>query len=447
MRVIHYIGELGFGGDCKNLIQLARQQVSWCKPVILTGKSNPIIAESLAQEQQISLVTGITDAGSFASYFTNSESPSICIIHRNGKPNQAETEILEQLKKLGIPCFEYNTFAWPDDTTDHLWSGHCHLSRASFYQYAKRKGDSVSALAKKGHQAIGYAVTPHEPSSLKSLIAARQALGIPDNKLVFTRLLRPDLRKWDPLPVLGVKRALEKGVPAHLIVQSPPPSRINWIKKELPDCCTILPVSVDPAEIGMALQAADCLVNCCGIGETFGLAMAEGMQLGLPCLVNATPDQDNAQVEFIKPDETGWIANSVEDFADTAIYMHHNRELVQAAGQRAQIQTNNWFAPEVTEKRLRSFIRLQLQAQGFEFIEKIPVPDNFVDDYTLDQIWLEHWNAIANNCSTKNNKITDALELSFLRLWDASTYAGELGPKRVLSTIIGRLQRGSFKRG
>ena len=129
-------------------------------------------------------------------------SPWLVIFHRNGRADPLEGSLVERLRRCGIPCFEYNTFARFDRTTEGLWTGHLHLSRTSMMQYAKRKG--VSPLNMPAHAAIGYALDIPSPITFEERSSARASFGIKEKTFVALRLVRPDLRKWDPLPVLSV---------------------------------------------------------------------------------------------------------------------------------------------------------------------------------------------------------------------------------------------------
>ncbi|MBY0359178.1 MAG: glycosyltransferase [Candidatus Obscuribacterales bacterium] len=442
MKIIHYIGSLGFGGDCKNLLRLTEAQSTWAKVAIWTYQTNPEL-HSILINNTVQVLAGNIN---YVDLLEKEKDPTIFFIHRNGRPNPQETSLLTALKAQAIPCFEYNTFARVDQATDDLWTGHCHLSRASLCQYAARKGVSVEELFRTGHRAIGYAVDRTKPIEIHERLAARQEFGLSENDLVLTRLLRPDLRKWDPLPVLGIRKAIEQGAAVKFIIQSPPASRIVWLQKMLGKRCHILSPSVDPQNLRKIFAAADCVVNCSAIGETFGLAMAEGMMLGLPVMVNATAKQDNAQVEFIQNGRGGWIANSVQDFADLLLQLQNNKTEFLVAGAIAQEQTLAWFETTVVEKRLRGFMIERLKAKSSVLAEKIPAVEEFDDTYILSDRWLQDWQSQDFAFQPLKKNVVDECQLFFLRMWDVVTYARQMGAAHLWMKLKERLSRGSLHR-
>jgi hypothetical protein len=74
--------------------------------------------------------------------------------------------------------------------------------------------------------------------------------------------------------------------------------------------------SSDPKRLAAFYRAADVFASASSIGESFGLAIAEAMALGVPVVTSSTPWTDNAQVEVVDNGLTGWVANHPQAFAE-----------------------------------------------------------------------------------------------------------------------------------
>jgi hypothetical protein len=447
-HVVHWIWSLSLGGDAKNLSSLAIAQRTWANISVLTRTTEPGVRAHDLERNGISVFAGIADTEQMKNWI-GSHSPTILIFHRNGKADSVETELLKVLQQAKIPCFEYNTFARVDRSTEGLWAGHAHLTCTSMMQYAKRLG--VSPVSLTDHAAIGYAVDLPELIENEERLQARKELGIDAKAFVALRLVRPDLRKWDPLPVLAVKRLKQLGTPVHLVVRAAPAVRESWIGKQLGDAATLLVPSHDSRDLRLTLAASDCLLNYSHIGETFGLAMAEAMACGLPVIVNATPDMDNAQVEMCQYGSTGIIANTISVLAMKleALYKDSNYAVQLSSAGRQFIERT--FAASIVENRLRGFLLASLKVSKPDSIPLIPPADIDPVQYHLDQVWVENYYRQEKQLQQGNPvSLTEAIDkcyLDYLRFIDSAEYALGLGPAAIIRAISQRLQAGSLKRG
>ncbi len=446
-HIAHWIWNLGIGGDAKNACSLAAAQTSWAKVSILTQAAEPgdraknLTADSIR-------VSGAIDTDERLRLWIDEAKPSLFLFHRSGRQHPLETSLVRAASSLSIPCFEYNTFGRVDESTDQLWTGHCHLSRTSLMRYAQRR--HWSPLNTPGHAAIGYPVNFAEIIQPEERRAAREALRIDSQAFVILRLLRPDLRKWDATPVLAVHRLLAAQPPVHLLLMSAPDSRKNWIRRNCGPSVTLLDPSVSESNVRQALAASNCLVNFSNIGETFGLALAEAMASGLPALVNSTPRMDNAQIELCRHQSTGLVANTISSLAASIRYLQANPAKAEQFGLagRSFIQTN--FAGNIVEARLRNFLIDRLKATGSNLVSSIPLPQASGDAYELNQEWLDEYEKRLGQSFHKTGsalqEFADRQLMNAIRLLDTLEYAYSVGPNRVLHAVSERIRHGALDR-
>ena len=452
--ILHWIWSLSLGGDAKNLCALAAEQSKWGRVVIATRlQDQGVRAKELAGTPDVELVGGIDGPEQVESLCAKiGKVPLALIMHRNGRPDPVESRVLESFHRL-MPCFEFSTFGRVDPATDELWAGHFFPSRSCLLQYAARRNVPVAEL--KRHWAVGYAVDLAARIEPEERQTARQKLGLAPADFVGVRLQRPDLRKWDPLPVLAVRRLLDRGERIRLIVQAPPPERIGWLKSMLGDAAIILAATDDAAVLRTSMAASDCFFNYSHIGETFGLAMVEAMSCGIPPLTNSTPHMDNAQIEICSHGETGLVANSVEALCAALERLIKDCDYRYSLGAAAREFVARTFSAPVVEQRVRRHLRdLEISAAKPEVSEEPQVSEvtqvSASDNYRMDGAWLNDLPArLLREQSFKarmGRQLLDAQLLRFLRAKDTFDYAAGIGPSEILSAIVRRVRRSSLKR-
>lgn len=447
VHIAHWIFDLGLGGDAKNLVSLASEQSKWSRVSILTQTNDPGPRAKTLIAQGINIIAGILPSETLSAWLTANR-PHILIVHRNGAPNEVEKALVEMFHHSGVSCFEYNTFARVDASTDDLWSGHIHLSRASFTQYAKRR--NMSPLDLLNHKAVGYAVPLARAVTNAERDQARLQLGVPADAFVVARIVRPDLRKWDPMPVLAVERLATMGVPACLLVRAVPDARQNWVKSVLGKSVICLPPSIEEEQLRLTWAACDAVVNYSVIGETFGLALAEAMAAGLPVIVNSTPDADNAQIELCHHNQTGLVANTITSLAESLKYLHDNPQLRKDFAERGRHFMETTFAPKIVEARLRNFIISCLESSGNGLSSAIQPPVIDKDDYLLTAEWLSQYEKSQELAFVDHHLPVTALldnwQLKMIRLEDAFLYARSIGIIGIFEKFQRRLSQGSIFR-
>jgi hypothetical protein len=90
-------------------------------------------------------------------------------------------------------------------------------------------------------------------------------------------------------------------------------------------------------------QASDIMVHSSGIGESFGLSLAEGMYWGLPVVVDSTPGLDNAQIELVDHGSTGIVVDSASGFAEAVSQLAAEPERRRAMGEAGRSKAKDRY--------------------------------------------------------------------------------------------------------
>jgi len=94
-------------------------------------------------------------------------------------------------------------------------------------------------------------------------------------------------------------------------------------------------------------NSIDILAHSSHIGESFGNIFAEAMAQCTPVVTNSMPMRDNAQIELVDHDVTGYIANSAQSFADALLDLLSDREKIQSFGRSALEKAEREFNPDI----------------------------------------------------------------------------------------------------
>jgi len=248
---------------------------------------------------------------------------------------------------------------------------------------------------------------------------------------------------------LGAKKAIKRGISAYLVVQEVPSQRAAWARGILGDNLKLLDATLDASMLRTTFVAADIIVNYSNIGETFGIALAEGMAHGLVPIVNSTPHVDNAQVELCENGRTGIVANNSLALADAFEFLSTHPAIHEKMANDARQSIHDHFTPSRVEQRVRRFVIERLKSTGNQAWKKVPLP--LTDDaYILDDTWMARyewaqWSSFRKG-RTGIEEVFDAVRLRSLRIGDAVRYAAEVGPTASLRVLLQRLKHGSLRR-
>lgn len=445
LHLVYLFPNLDTGGGVKGLQQVVARQLQWAR-VTAAAKSD-VEGPRTPEYQAMGVATprNLQHAGT-RKHWIEEEKPDVVVVHRAGNTNAVDNAILADLRQAGVRCFEINIFACHDPSTRSVWEGQFHVSRWSTLKYTERAGLPSPPLA--GHQPLGYGIDPWEPFSIEERQAARQSLGIPADAFVASRLLRPDLRKWDALPVLAMARLVKEVPRALFLVREAPAANQAWIARRLGSHVRSLPMTRSPEEFRQTVAASDCLLNYSGIGESFGVAIIEGMAAGLPVLTNSQPRLDNAQVEHCQHEVTGLVANTITGLATALQRLAVDEDLRRRLGENGRRYANECFSAQQVETRLRRFVRQRLIEAGDPRAELIPSPDDAEDPYAITPAWVAQFRTAerAPHEQGVTDSVADRLALASIRLRNQFGHATQLGWGKTARVVWRRISQGRLGR-
>lgn len=414
-HIVHSIGALGVGGDSRALVSLAAEQSAWADVTILTSEGRTPPGEDGERVRRAG-VEVLTDT---ASYFSAAAFDA-AIFHRKGEASQHTTDRLRILVGRRIPAWEVNTFSRADPSTDGLWAGHFHPSRYSLVQYLRRRGWSTPP---GDHHPLGHGIRHSEPATPAEVQAARRELGLDHREVVAVRVVRPDLRKWSWRTVLAVR-----GAPSvsRLIILGCPPSRERGVTRALGQRALLIPPTSDDAVRRRALAAADVVINCSNIGETFGVALAEGMAVGLPALVDAGPRMDLGHLDLCLHQVTGLVCHSTAELSTSLEKLATDALLRSSLGRAAAAHIRENFSEAAVENRMRDVLSRHLEG----------VPDR----RTSSGSWDMSDDSLRNIHFALHRAESAELEVG-VRLWRARD-AFDYGRQQGLAHSMARLRKG-----
>lgn len=135
---------------------------------------------------------------------------------------------------------------------------------------------------------------------------------------------------------------------------------------------TFMEPTADEGLLAAFYASADVVVSASAVGESFGVAIAEAMALGIPVVTTSTPEVDNAQVEIVDPGVTGYVASHPETFAAAVATLLLDSE------------TRRRFGLAAAEKAARlwevNVLTRQLESLYLALIETGKAPDEWTPD-------------------------------------------------------------------
>jgi hypothetical protein len=321
----------------------------------------------------------------------------------------------------------------------------CHMSLASMLRCARGMGVSMEELYRRGHRAVylpvptpeGYGASPSMPRE-----EARRKLGVRPDELLACRIARPDLRKWSARLELALPRLFAQVPELRFVFMAAPPEKVRWLERRFGRRVICLEARTDLAELASVYSGSDLMIHSSGIGESFGLSVAEGMFHGLPVIVDSTPDMDNAQVEVVESERTGLVVASSAGFVAAATRLARDPGLRQRLGSAAARRARENFADRAVVAEwerlyaeacleagvLRSTALVELAAR-----RALPAPHEYT---AFPALYAERCRGVFGPEVSPREALLGRLQ----RARDTVRQARKLGPAAVLRVIRSRLR-------
>jgi len=354
----------------------------------------------------------------------------------------------------GVPVvIETNVFGrpagWPQARPPDITA---HMSFASMLRAARLAHKTMPALFDEGHRAVYLPVpTPQgygtEPSASREEMRAR--LGVKPGELLACRVTRADLRKWSPRLEAALPALMARVPELKLALMAPPPQKRRLLERRFGGRVLCLELESDIRRVQALYAASDLMLHSSGIGESFGLSMAEAMAAGLPVVVDSTPSMDNAQVELVEHGRTGFVVKSAAAFVEAVRILATEPERRREMGRAAAARAAERFADHVVVGRwerlyldacARAGIALSPALAAFQ--QSLPPPAN-AEEYR------DFSAAYAASCARALGPPPSPVELcrtAVTRARDSVGYARQIGAGAVWRVIRSRLRSGSLGR-
>ena len=273
-------------------------------------------------------------------------------VHRMG---WAEPIVPLACRTAGIKALiETNVFGLQDVSSDDAqFSAHLHISQMCAMRYRKRAGLDLNTFHDR-HRILYY---PVDVEGLRANAISREEahaqLGLDPSRPTLVRVGREDDRKWGDILIAMVPHLLRLVPDVQVVlVGATPHRRAQLGRLGVLERVRCLASSSDPQRLAAFYCAADVFASASSIGESFGLAIAEAMALGVPVVTNATPWTDNAQVEVVDNGVNGWVANHPRSFAEAVADLLRNEQRRHAFGAAAAEKAKAAWHPVGLTRRL-----------------------------------------------------------------------------------------------
>jgi glycosyltransferase involved in cell wall biosynthesis len=376
-------------------------------------------------------------------------SPHILHYTRSERDCEHSKRVQEHALRARIPVLiETNVFGRPAGWKQHRPPNlTCHMSLASMLRCARSAGRSMTELYGEGHRAVylpvptpdGYGVAPVPRDT------ARHALGVSEDELLVCRVARPDLRKWSTRLELALPRLFAQNPKLRFVFMAAPPEKARRLGARFGRRVLCLEPEASFERLAAIYAASDFMLHASGIGESFGLSMAEAMFHGLPVVVDSTPEFDNAQVEVVEHERTGLIVRSSNGFVAGARRLAENPAERAELGRAAHERARTWFADRVVT---RAWEWIYVATSANAGLALAPSPAATCDgeqqpfrpaDYAAFTLRYE------DACRRALGPAPDFRELGLaplLRAWDTVEYARQRGVGPLLRVVKSRLRAG-----
>ncbi len=291
--------------------------------------------------------------------------PDIVHIHRAGIYDRTINPIIVELKdRINPVIIETSIFSRVDyKIPPHIIDIHLHLTKWCLWKWMQwSKSLSYRPLATILPNSVVaiefYRSSPEDIRDLKS------KLGIPPNDFVFGRIGANCESKWHPLIVDGFRHIGKLHQNISLLLVSPPPSIIKLIENlpiELKKKVFISPRIESDRELRVLYSSMDVMLHAARIGESFGIVLAESLLCETPVIALSSPTKDNSQIELVKHQQTGLVANTPAAFIEAMNEVHQNRCKVRKFGENGRRDILASYQNEYVCNRLEQLCKLLLE--------------------------------------------------------------------------------------
>jgi hypothetical protein len=369
MNIVVFLNELGAGGTEK-------AAVTWALHLKQKGHRISVLAlkggprETLLRQHEIPVQLVNADPDAIREILF-ALTPDIIHAHVPGYPHMGDVLGLA-LRDLPIPVVQTNIFGRLENRAEAAWTGlRLFISWTSCIQAAERAHTPLDRAFFQSHSVTPYPVHPISPPSPDEILAFRTKLGIQPQHVLYGRIARPDVNKWDSAIFPAFIQARKANPNLRLLLREPPVAFSHWFAHAiLRNNCVILPLTSDEQELRTTIASLDVVLNISPIGESFGYSIAEGMALSKPVIANITPWQDMAQVELVRQGETGFLTGTVSSLADAMRMLGMDALIRERLGKAGQLRILGLANAQESGDRVEQILLAAVQSRPNPFAEQ-----------------------------------------------------------------------------
>ncbi|HEV3321809.1 MAG TPA: glycosyltransferase family 4 protein [Solirubrobacteraceae bacterium] len=276
-------------------------------------------------------------------------------VHRFGS---AEPLVPAACRAAGVEALvETNVFGRRDTSPDDAqFCAHLHISQMCAMRYRERAGIELEAFHRR-QRTLYY---PVDADALRAEATTRDEahalLGLDPGRPTVVRVGRDDDRKWGDILVAMAPHLLELVPDVQIVLVGATAHRRAQLRRlGALDRVHCQASTNEPRRLAAFYCAADVFASASSIGESFGLAIAEAMALGVPIVTSSTPWTDNAQVEVVDNGMNGWVANHPRAFAEAVADLLGDERRRVAFGAAAAEKATQWHPAGLTRELERLF--------------------------------------------------------------------------------------------
>jgi glycosyltransferase involved in cell wall biosynthesis len=318
-----------------------------------------------------------------------------------------------------------------------------HMSFSSMLRCARSQGTTMGALARRGHVVVYLPVPTGALERARNTERGelRRHLALGDNDFVACRVARPDLRKWSVRLEQALPDLFRRVPNLRFVFVAAPPEREQELIRRFGARVICRSATADQEELAAIYRSADVMVHSSGIGESFGLSVAEAMYMALPVVVDSTPDLDNAQVELVDHGRTGFVVRSAAGFVDSVARLASDPALRSRMGAEAHFKAARNFADGVIVARWGRLYAECARAAGIHVAHQEQPDGLSASSPSYDGFEQEY----AARCAMWTGPLPDLPERlrgGAIRTGDTWRYARRIGWRTTLAVVTSRLNAG-----
>lgn len=454
LRVLEIAGELGIGGSEQAIEVRAEQLCRSLFEVMVVSFYEP--GARLRRLEEEGIPVGVCH-GDWTEFQKILERFAPHIVHYSrGASRGLYFQNIHRFSRLaGVPVLiETNIFGRVSQDGVHVRPNVvCHMSLRSMLRFSRTSAVTMADLWRQGDRAVYLPVPASRWTPLRisppERLAVRSKLGVSEGDILACRMGRPDIRKWSTRLEMALP-GIFAHVPNLRLLLMAAPKQKEGLQRRFPGRVILQPPSAIEAELTRMYQAADLMIHSSGIGESFGLAIAEGMYWGLPVVVDSTPAADNAQVELVDHGHTGFVVGSVSGFIEGISRLAGDSNLRNRMGQAGhQKAVARYIDSRVVPQWEKIYIdavhaanpSLVSNAQR-EYAQDIPA---LPDDSQYESFATEYQQRVEALLGARASN-AEAVKHALLRSADTLSYVRTTGLNAAFSVAVSRCLSGSLFR-